>query len=216
MGPGKGLTAVVSTSTHPGHGFRGSAIISTGRTLAIAGAISLVLSGCAAESDNGSGNAMATRSPAAAPTVSVEPSTPIPAPTSSVAAVPTPAPPSPEASVTGDIAISISVNGTTINAVLNNNAASASLAAQLPLDLSFTDFGGQEKIARIPAPLDLDGMPSGGSAEPGTVGYYAPDQAIVLYYDSVGYYEGIIPLGSFDDVAAVRDAPAFTGTVVAR
>lgn len=118
--------------------------------------------------------------------------------------------------MTTDIAISISVNGTTINAVLNNNAASASLAAQLPLELSFTDFGGQEKIARIPAPLNLDGMPSGGSAEPGTVGYYAPDQSIVLYYDSVGYYEGIIPLGSFEDVAAVRDAPAFTGTVIAR
>ena len=58
-------------------------------------------------------------------------------------------------------------------------------------------------------------MPSGGSAEPGTIGYYAPDQALVLYYETVGYYNGIIPLGTFDDVATVRDAPAFTGTVAA-
>ena len=58
-------------------------------------------------------------------------------------------------------------------------------------------------------------MPPGGSAEPGTLGYYSPDQAIVLYYDSVGYYEGIIPLGTFDDIAAVRDAPAFVGTITA-
>ena len=89
------------------------------------------------------------------------------------------------------------------------------LLAQLPLELSFADYGGQEKIAGIPMPLALDGMPPGGSAEPGTIGYYAPDQALVLYYDSVGYYNGIIPLGTFDDVATVQNAPAFVGTVTA-
>ncbi|MCS5721717.1 cyclophilin-like fold protein [Herbiconiux sp. CPCC 203407] len=115
--------------------------------------------------------------------------------------------------MSSDTRITVTVNGSTVTGTLVESAATASLVAQLPLELSFTDFGGQEKIATIPAPLDLDGMPSGGSAEPGTVGYYAPDQALVLYYDSVGYYEGIIPLGTFDDVAAVRDAPAFTGTL---
>jgi hypothetical protein len=117
--------------------------------------------------------------------------------------------------VSTETTITISIDGAPVNAVLQNSAAAASLVAQLPLELSFEDYGGQEKIAGIPAPLNLDGLPSGGSAEPGTFGYYAPDQAIVLYYDSVGYYEGIIPLGTFDDVAAVRDAPAFTGTVTA-
>jgi hypothetical protein len=102
-----------------------------------------------------------------------------------------------------------------VSGVLHNNAATASLLAQLPLELSFEDYGGQEKIAPIPTPLALDGMPSGGSAEPGMIGYYAPDQALVLYYEPVGYFDGIIPLGGFDDVAAVRDAPAFTGTVAA-
>lgn len=113
------------------------------------------------------------------------------------------------------ISVSITVDGTTVTGFLLSNAAAASLLAQLPLQLSFKDYGSQEKIARIPAPLALDGMPSGGSAEPGTIGYYAPDQALVLYYDSVGHYDGIIPLGQFDDVAAVRDAPAFVGAVAA-
>ena len=112
--------------------------------------------------------------------------------------------------------ITISVNGTSLTGVLQNNAASASLLAQLPLELSFEDYSGQEKIAGIPEPLSLDGMPSGGSAEPGTIGYYAPDQAIVLYYESVGYYNGIIPIGTFSDVATVRDAPAFVGTITAK
>nr|WP_254069336.1 cyclophilin-like fold protein [Herbiconiux sp. VKM Ac-2851] len=109
--------------------------------------------------------------------------------------------------------LTITVDGTTVTAVLRDSAATASLVAQLPLDLEFEDFGGQEKIARLPAPLMLDGLPSGGGAEPGTIGYYAPDQALVLYYDAVAYYEGIIPLGTFDDVPAVRDAAPFTGTV---
>ena len=128
----------------------------------------------------------------------------------------TPIPPTqtPEAPVS-ETDITITVNGTTITGVLQASAATASLLAQLPLELSFEDFGGQEKIAALPAPLALDGMPSGSSAEPGTIGYYAPDQALVLYYESVGYYNGIIPLGTFADVDTVRDAPAFTGTVTA-
>jgi hypothetical protein len=109
--------------------------------------------------------------------------------------------------------ITITVNETTVTGVLQASAATTSLLTQLPLELSFEDFGGQEKIATLPAPLALDGMPSGSSAEPGTIGYYAPDQALVLYYDTVGYYNGIIPLGTFDDVAGVRYAPPFTGTV---
>ncbi|PXA67960.1 cyclophilin-like fold protein [Cryobacterium arcticum] len=112
-----------------------------------------------------------------------------------------------------ETSITITVNGAAVSGVLQNNAASAALLAQLPLELSFVDFGAQEKIAGIPAPLSLDGMPPGGSAEPGAIGYYAPDQAIVLYYEPVGYFTGIIPIGTFTDVATVRDAPAFVGTI---
>ena len=140
--------------------------------------------------------------------------TPRPSDTGSPAPTPIPPTQTPEAPVS-ETTITITVNETTITGVLQASAATTSLLTQLPLELSFEDFGGQEKIARLPAPLALDGMPSGGSAEPGTIGYYAPDQALVLYYDTVGYYSGIIPLGTFDDVATVRDAPAFTGTVTA-
>lgn len=112
--------------------------------------------------------------------------------------------------------IVITVNGTAVTGALENTPAAASLVAQLPLELSFADYGGQEKIAAIPEPLALDGMPSGGSAEPGTIGYYAPDRALVLYYDTVGHYPGIIPLGTFDDVTTVQNAPAFVGTVSTR
>jgi hypothetical protein len=165
-------------------------------------AAALTLVGCApGSSGNDSESTAASTTPRA-----TDAGTPSPTPTSSTQ--------TPEASVT-ETSITITVNDTTVTGVLQASAATTSLLAQLPLELSFEDFGGQEKIAALPTPLALDGMPSGGSAEPGTIGYYAPDQALVLYYDTVGYYNGIIPLGTFEDVAAVRDAPAFTGTVAA-
>ena len=121
----------------------------------------------------------------------------------------------PEVPLSATTSISITVNGLIVTGFLQNNAATASLLSQLPLELSFADYGGREKIAGIPLPLSLDGMPSGGSAEPGTIAYYAPDQAIVLYYEPVGYYDGIIAIGTIDDVATVRDSPAFLGTITA-
>jgi hypothetical protein len=118
-----------------------------------------------------------------------------------------------EASVSTDHSVRIIFGGTTVRRSLQDNAATASLLVQLPLQLSFGDFGGQEKIAPLPAPLPLFGVRPGSVAQPGTIGYYAPSQALVLYYDNVGYYDGIVPIGTFDDVATIRDAPAFTGTI---
>jgi hypothetical protein len=164
-------------------------------------AAALILGGCAPGPGGADSEPTATSAPPRASDIST----------------PTPTAPAqtPEAPVSAETSIAITVNGLTVRGVLQDSAATASLLAQLPLELSFEDYGGQEKIAALPAPLALDGMPSGGSAEPGTIGYYAPDQALVLYYDTVGYYNGIIPLGTFDDVATVRDAPAFIGTVAA-
>ena len=172
----------------------------TGNAASAALAVALIVSGCAP--DPGDAHPESTATPRASDAGAPSP-TPI-APTETT----------PEAAVSETI-ITITVDGTSVMGVLHASPATASLLAQLPLELSFEDFGNQEKIARVPAPLALDGMPSGGSAEPGTIGYYAPDQALVLYYDTVGYYNGIIPLGTFNDVATVRDAPAFTGTVAA-
>ncbi|MFW3384983.1 UNVERIFIED_CONTAM: cyclophilin-like fold protein [Kocuria sp. CPCC 205274] len=101
--------------------------------------------------------------------------------------------------------ITLDIEDTTVTGTLSDNTAARSLIDQLPLELSFTDYGGQEKIADLPAPLSLEGMPAGDDAEPLTIGYYAPDQALVLYYEHVGYYNGIVRLGEFEDVEAVRD-----------
>lgn len=173
-----------------------------GAMLASVLAAGIILAGCGTARDP-------APTPRSSTTASTDTATPSPS-SSADAPVPTQ-----EAPMSTDTPVLITFGSTTVRGTLQSSAATASLLAQLPLELSFDDFGGQEKIASLPAPLSLDGMPSGSDAQPGTIGYYAPGQALVLYYDSVGYYTGIIPIGTFHDVATIRDSPAFTGTITA-
>ncbi len=110
--------------------------------------------------------------------------------------------------------ITIDITGQSVRGVLHNNTTARALIDQLPLTLTFRDHGGQEKIADLPAPLTLEGMPAGSDAEPLTIGYYAPEQALVLYYEYVGHFNGIVRIGTFEDLAAVRDqGGGFTATL---
>jgi hypothetical protein len=110
--------------------------------------------------------------------------------------------------------ISIRIDGRTVTGTFSGNATARSLIKQLPLTLSFSDYGGQEKLAGLPEPLSLDGVPAGDDADPLTIGYYAPGQVLVLYYEHVGYFRGIVRIGTFDDLAAIRDRSGrFTATL---
>ncbi|MDN4644775.1 cyclophilin-like fold protein [Arthrobacter sp. PsM3] len=106
------------------------------------------------------------------------------------------------------------LDGREIAGELDNSPTSASLLAQLPLMLSFRDHGGQEKISELPAPLDLDGAPKGSDAAPPTIGYYAPERSLVLYYHQVGRFAGIVPIGTYQNSDAVRNQiDGFTVTI---
>jgi hypothetical protein len=59
-----------------------------------------------------------------------------------------------EAPIPTTTPIRITAGGSIVRGTLQNNAATAFLLAQLPLELSFSDFGGQEKIASLPAVMD--------------------------------------------------------------
>lgn len=159
-------------------------------TLAAIIALALPLAGCSTASNE----------PASA---SAPP--PLPPETSSAAAGSSrPSGPT-SASAAESTPITIQIGGEIVTGTLSGNAAARSLIGQLPLTLSFRDHGGQEKIAELPEPLSLDGVPAGDDADPLTIGYYAPDQALVLYYERVGYFPGIVRIGSFEDLASIRD-----------
>ncbi|KQQ08771.1 cyclophilin-like fold protein [Rathayibacter sp. Leaf296] len=101
--------------------------------------------------------------------------------------------------------IVLEIEGVEVTAHLDGSATSASLLAWLPLTLPFRDMGGQEKLADLGDALSLDGAPSRSDARSRTIGYYSPARSLVLYYEYVGAFAGIVPLGSFDDVEPVRD-----------
>jgi hypothetical protein len=93
------------------------------------------------------------------------------------------------------------------------NPVADDLAAQLPLDVSFSDYNGVEKVADLPRPLRVEGVPPTAEPAPGEISYYAPATGIVLYYGHVGRWPGIVRIGRFDfGLDALRDLS--DGTVV--
>ena len=105
--------------------------------------------------------------------------------------------------------ITLTIGDRVIGGTLHGNPAASALAQRLPLTLTFEDFNAVEKIATLPSPLPMTGMPAGADPEIGDIGFWAPGGDLVLYYGEVGYWNGIARLGTFDDVAAIQ---ALTGT----
>lgn len=102
-----------------------------------------------------------------------------------------------------EVAISVlsGDGGQVLSAVLNDTPAARELLEQLPLRLRFSDQNAVEKLARLPRPLSMAGMPAGDDPEPGDVGFYAPTGDLVLYYRDVGYWPGIARLGRLSEHA---------------
>jgi len=103
--------------------------------------------------------------------------------------------------------IRILIEGRPVRAQLSDNPTARALADRLPLTLSFRDLNGVEKIAKLAEPLTTDGVPDGADPDIADIGYYAPTQDLVLYYGDVGYWDGIVRIGRYDDsqVSHVRD-----------
>lgn len=115
------------------------------------------------------------------------------------------------------VPITLTIGERVIEGRLHDNPAARAFAERLPLTLTFTDYGDQEKTAPLPEPLPLTGMPSGDDGEPGEIGYYAPNQVLVLYYSRVGRYPGIASLGTWDlHPDALRNLPDGTAITLAR
>jgi hypothetical protein len=105
--------------------------------------------------------------------------------------------------------IRITVAHQSITAQLADNPTGQDLASQLPLTLSIRDFNRVEKIADLPRPLTMDGVPAGDDPDINDIGYYAPSNNLVFYYDEVGYFNGIVRIGqiSGQDIELIERQP---------
>lgn len=87
--------------------------------------------------------------------------------------------------------------GLSFPADLYANPVATDLAARMPFTATFVDFNGVEKVARLDAPLSIRGVPSADAPQPGEIGYYGPSHGLVLYYDKVGRWPGLVRIGRF-------------------
>jgi hypothetical protein len=117
----------------------------------------------------------------------------------------TPMPANEEAAST-ETPIRVIFGDTVLTARLWDNAAARDLVAQLPLTLTFSDYGRQEKLATLPQKLTMEGAPAGDDPLPGDITYYAPAGVLVFMYKDIGYFTGIVRLGQFDGGADAIDA----------
>ena len=113
--------------------------------------------------------------------------------------------------------IRITVGDQTFTAELYDNPPARDLADQLPLTITMDDLNRLEKTGPLPRALTTDGVPAGSDPEINEIGYYAPGRDLVLYYGDVGYYNGIIRIGRFDDaIDAIADQPDGVSVTVER
>jgi hypothetical protein len=105
--------------------------------------------------------------------------------------------------------IRITFNDQSFNAQLADNPTARDLIDQLPLTLRFRDFNRVEKIAKLPRPLTMEGVPVGDDPEINDIGYYAPSGDLVLYYGEVGCWNGIVRIGRLDaeDMTLIERQP---------
>jgi hypothetical protein len=96
-------------------------------------------------------------------------------------------------------AIRITVDGQPLIAELADNPTARDLVDQLPVTLTFRDFNRVEKLGTLPRPLTTNDASAGADPEVNDIGYYAPSGDLVFYYGDVGYFDGIVRIGRFDN-----------------
>lgn len=102
--------------------------------------------------------------------------------------------------------IQLTIDDTRIEGELYDHPVAREFGGMLPLELTFNDFNQVEKVASLGRSLALEGVPDADAPEPGEIGYYAPTQGVVLYYDTPGRWPGLVRMGRLDyDLTALRD-----------
>ena len=89
-------------------------------------------------------------------------------------------------------------DGAEIIVALNDNPAADALYEMLPLELTFEEFNGTEKIAYLPEELPTDGSPDSCDPDVGSLCYYIPWGNLCFFYRDFRASSSLIPLGQVE------------------
>lgn len=96
-----------------------------------------------------------------------------------------------------DMKIKMLFDGRTVAATLYDNPSAWDFFSMLPLDLTITDYGSNEKIAYLPRKLNEEGSGPFGNERPYDLCYYKPWGNLAMFYADYRH-PGLIRLGRFD------------------
>ena len=89
-------------------------------------------------------------------------------------------------------------DGSEIIVSLNDHPAADALHDMLPLELTFEEFNGTEKIAYLPEELPTDGSPDSCDPDVGSLCYYIPWGNLCFFYQDFRASSSLIPLGQVE------------------
>lgn len=94
--------------------------------------------------------------------------------------------------------LTLTINGAVYDVTLYDTQAANALYEMLPLDLTFEDFNGIEKIAYLSQTLPTDKEPDGFEPHVGDLCLYAPWGNLSIFYQDFRYSDSLISLGHID------------------
>lgn len=111
------------------------------------------------------------------------------------------------------IRINVIVGDTTLSASLDNSPAARDFASMLPLELTLSEYAGNEMVADLGRKLDTTGAPASYKPKTGDITQYSPWSNLAIFTKPFSASRGLIRLGEFDGPI---DALTVGGNVTAR
>ena len=101
-------------------------------------------------------------------------------------------------SETGEQKVKLTIDGQEFDVTLYDTSAAKALYDMLPLELTFEDFNGIEKIAYMDNELPTEGEPDEFDPDVGDLCLYAPWGNLSIFYKDFRNSNGLISLGHID------------------
>lgn len=108
------------------------------------------------------------------------------------------------------------IDGQEIPITLYDTPTANALYDSLPLELTFEDFNGTEKISYLSEQLPTEGEPDGCDPSVGDLCYYAPWGNLSIFYQDYRYSNSLIKLGHIDSgMELIENRENFSATLEA-